>query len=146
MGYVLIGRPAIFAFNGVIILLCLGAMIIYFNLFGQVSSDIVRTMSHKDIDNDSFYLDTKFYVLLAAVGLLYPAIKRSVEELKIVSIGLFTCIVFITFTTIIMLGEDGTSNNPDEDLAEYWYLNFDRSTVTTLAAFIFSYSCQVNIF
>jgi amino acid permease len=145
IGYALIGRPAIFAFNGILVLLCLGSITIYFNLFGSVASGFFKSAFNKQ-DSKNFFLDPKFYILIAAAILIYPAFKRSIKELKIISIGLFSSIILLTFTMIVYIADEGTKYNNDHNLGKYWSFKFTRETVTALSVFIFSFSFQLTLF
>jgi amino acid permease len=47
IGFKLMGRASIFFINGVLVVLCIGLMFIYFNLFGDISAGL-----YKDIIDD----------------------------------------------------------------------------------------------
>lgn len=80
--------------NSMLIILCFGLLIAYWNVFGGIASSI-----YIDLYNDkvSVLARDNFYILLLGVLILSVIFKRMIKELKIVSIILFMgCIVFIT--------------------------------------------------
>jgi amino acid permease len=88
--------------NGTLLFMCLGSIIIYFNLFGSISSGLIKNVTGRN-GSDSFFLSSQFYIMLMAAANLVPIYMRAIKELKIVSILLFTSIISFTVFIIVYL-------------------------------------------
>jgi amino acid permease len=118
--------------NGLLVLLCLGNITIYFNLFGDIFSGLIRTLTDNE-HSTSFFMDPKFYILIMAVLNLLPIYQRAIKELKIVSILLFTSISIFTVFMVVYLAYQGTEQNPqriDDNFSYYWTFHFDNQTIS----------------
>jgi len=111
IGYTLLGRAFIFMMSIIIMLLCMGAMIIYFNIFGTIASSVVQDLTH---NNTSFFTNEPFYIIIMGVLNLIPVLKKSIKELKIVSIILSASVATFLVILIVWVCLDGFQN-PDPD-------------------------------
>lgn len=136
IGYKLIGRPFIFMMSIILMVLCMGAMIIYFNIFGTIASSLVQDLSH---NTTSFFTNEPFYIIIMALLNLFPILQKSIKELKIVSIILSLAVTTFLFILILWVSLDGFQN-PDSDKSVYWTIKFDLGTVNAISIFIFAYS------
>src|SRR5438105_847473 len=113
IGYTLLGRPSIFMLNGILLILCVGSVIIYFNLFGIIGSSLMQ-----DLLNDyseSFFFTMTFYILLLGIILLPLIFFRTIKEMKIISILLFTSIGVFVLTCILFSILESNNLNPDDN-------------------------------
>jgi amino acid permease len=136
IGYKLIGRPFIFMMSIILMLLCMGAMIIYFNIFGTIASSLVQDLTH---NTTSFFTNEPFYIIVMGVLNLYPVLKKSIKELKIVSVILSISVATFLIILIVWVCIDGFQN-PDPDYKPYWFFKFNLGTVNAFSIFIFAYS------
>ena len=100
IGYILLGRKSIFILNIIITLSVLGLTIIYFIIFGDITSSLIR----ENFDNkNSFLCKRPLYVLAIALLVLPLILKREVAHLKIASYILFLGIILFIVMFIIQL-------------------------------------------
>ena len=111
IGYKLLGRFSIFLINGMVLLNCLGGLIAYNNIFGNICVSIYKNIF--DDYQTSFFGDSRFYILILIVLIMPVIFKRTVGELKLVSIVLFVSVFVFVLTLMVYLIEKGTSLNMD---------------------------------
>jgi amino acid permease len=70
-------------------------------------------------NDDMFYTQAWFYVLIIALLALPLCLKREIKELKWPAILLFSAIVIFIIVLIIELSTQGTVHNPDA-VKEYY--------------------------
>ena len=117
LGYLLIGRPAIYTICAVILMQCMGVLMVYFIIFGDTMSEVFRQMvtgddvsgilSEEEVLADletkspavqAFCTRSAFVVFSAA--LLGPALfKKEMKEMKIFSYLLFITIILTVIVT-----------------------------------------------
>lgn len=123
MGFRLVGRFSIFFMNLILMLLCVGALIIYFNVFGGICASLVQGIFNAESD----ILTTKYlYVILLGVLNIVPILMKTIKELKIVSVILFGSLIAFLLTLLILAIAQGTDKNPDTNLSHYWAFKFDK--------------------
>lgn len=123
--------------NGMILTNCLGALIAYFNIFGNIMTSIYKDLGYS---GDSIFGNATFYVLLLAFLNMPPIFKRTVKELKIISYLLFISVMLFVVAILIELGVEGTKHNPDENFGQYYEVHFKRETITAISIFLWAYS------
>lgn len=70
---------------------------------------------------------------------LYTVLKKSIKELKIVSILLSISVATFLVILIVWVALDGFQN-PDPNYSNYWAFKFDFGTINAFSIFIFAYS------
>ena len=94
------GRCSIFFVNIVLIILALGLMVIYFDLFGQICAGLFRDIV-SDPNSGSFFAKKYFYVLVIGFLTMLFIHQKEIKELKILSIILFFCIAVMILVLFI---------------------------------------------
>lgn len=129
---------------GVVLFNCVGALIAYNNIFGSICLSIY--LLFKDANPDSIFADRKIYILGLACLNLPVIFRRTVGELKFISLLLFASIITFIVALFIQLGINGTTYNFDLDFGAYWGFHADRQSVTAITIFLWSYSFQLMLF
>lgn len=122
---------------------CVGSLIAYFNIFGNIMTSIVKDLG---ISKDSIFSEATLYILLLAILNMPPIFKRTVKELKIISYLLFLSVIIFVVAIMIELAVEGTSHNSDQSFAKYYEINFSRETITAVSIFLWAYSFQLIFF
>ena len=126
IGFKLLGRFSIYLMNGIILLLTIGLLIIYFILYGNIVSSLAKDFG---VDGNSFYGGPTFWIIIMAIVNSPPIFFRAIKELKAVSILLGVSIA--TFVTVLVIscvqtyaeGKDVITNG-DDDYSQYWDFKF----------------------
>ena len=134
LGYLLMGKPAIYAICGVILFQCMGVLMVYFIIFGDTMSEVFRQMvtgndiagimSDEEVLVDletkspavqAFCTRSAFVIFSAAI--LAPALfKKEMKEMKIFSYLLFLAVVVI----VIITGYDlATFDKPISEVIDF---------------------------
>lgn len=99
LGYILMKRASIFIISGILTLNGLGMCMIYFMIFGNTIGSIVAGINNFEGQPDTFITGSTFiyqrtiYILVLAMFLLPIIVKKELQELHIVSMGLFGSIL-----------------------------------------------------
>lgn len=101
IGFKLLGRNSIFLFNGMIFTLCFGLLIAYSNIFSGISTSFYKHLFNKD-EEESIFASSQFYIVLLAVLNLPIIFKRSIKELKIISVILFISVTIFVISLVIL--------------------------------------------
>jgi len=114
IGYILFKRNAIFGISFILALYSLGLCMVYFIIFGETMGRIVGSLSYgldKDIDtltgSAHFFTHRTPFIIGLAVLQLPVMIKKELQELHIVGVGLFTAImIFVVglFFQLVIFG------------------------------------------
>ena len=101
IGYLIIGRSAIFMFGFIYSVASLGLCMIYFITYGDTCGQLAASLVEGTELNSEWYTSRYFYILVLA-GLLAPIIlKKDLAELEWVSVVLFICLgLFILLSFI----------------------------------------------
>lgn len=126
------------------VLLTMGACIIYFNLFGSITSHLVLNI-REEKESISYVTSSKTWVLIIGAISLFPSLQKSLKELKIISFLLFGCTVLFCFLVFLYFCVNGTSLNTDSDFEAYWDFKVGKSTITAISVFLFAFTMQFNI-
>lgn len=153
IGFMLFKRNSIFVISAIIIFNSFGLMLIYFILFGDTLAGLVINMS--SVTKDDFMGQRAAYVIIITALLLPLAVKKQLEELKIVSVLLFVSIFSFIVITCVQLSIEGVEKyNADyvvprdfEFFDEHYY--FPKADVKFISGFsviLVSFGCQQNLF
>lgn len=94
MGFRLVGRYSIFIMNTILMLLCIGALIIYFNVFGNICANLIKNI----FNTENSFLTQKYLYIIILGGLnLFPVLMKTIKELKFMSIILFSSLVLFLY-------------------------------------------------
>lgn len=148
VGFKLLGRFSIYLMNGIILLLCIGLMLIYFILYGNIVSSLAIDFG---VHIDTFFAKPAFWIIIMAIINSPPIFFRAIKELKAVSILLGVSIV--TFVTVLVIyciqtyaeGKDKITNG-DDNYAQYWDFKIQRSVISSISLFILSFNFQITLF
>lgn len=99
MGFILFKRSSIFYICVIIILNSAGLMLIYFIVFGDTLSSLVKNLNDS-VDDDNFFGTRKAYVIILSTVLTPLILKKELQELKIISYFLFLAIFSFIMLTI----------------------------------------------
>lgn len=105
IGFVCMGRASIFIISTILLVSSAGLMIIYFIVFGDIFSSIIKQTCYADLkpDESKFLTQRTFYVMCLGLLLTPVIIKKELAELKIVSITLFVAIAIFVGIFIVEL-------------------------------------------
>jgi amino acid permease len=142
IGYMVMGRKAIFIIAGIQMVNALGLMMIYFVVFGDTSSQLIEALTGH---SGEFYCEKWFYVCLIA-GLLMPLIlQKDLSELKVISYVLFVSLFLFVFMNLAELLFDGrfVKESPGK---HFWIPTFNVELIQSLSITLVAYSYQQNVF
>jgi amino acid permease len=156
IGYVLFKRSSIFMISMVLIFNSFGLIMVYFIVFGDTLSSLVRNLSNGSITEQDFLGKRVAYVIILGSLLTPVVIKRELNEISILSVLLFVSIFAFIILTAIQLAQDGvseyntdfTSQSIEVDLfySDYMLPKFDMQLINSLSIFLVSFSFQQNLF
>tara|TARA_B110000285_G_C15055944_1_gene579575 strand:- start:761 stop:1438 length:678 start_codon:yes stop_codon:yes gene_type:complete len=112
LGFILFKRPSIFAISGLISVSGLGVTMLYFILFGKTFASFVAALSganniNTDFNGDRFEYTRTPYILGLGLLLIPILLKKELQELHLVSLGLFISILIFIFLLFVQLLEFG---------------------------------------
>lgn len=117
IGFVVLGRKSIFMISIILTLASSCLIMIYFIVFGDTFSSIVRDLFYYNLsseDQTSIFTTRLFYVIAIGIFLTPVILRKEMKEMKFVSYTFFTAILlFMLIFTIELLR--GNTVNPDED-------------------------------
>ena len=116
IGFLLLGRVSIFWICTVILVNSFGLLIIFFNTFGNICANVVKTLIWSDVPEgeENFGMKMECWVLVLAVCLLPSVFMKELAELKILSIALFVAaLVFVSSNLLELLIVGQENRNPD---------------------------------
>ena len=118
LGYVSMGSCSIFFIATLQVISCLGAMILYFVVFGDICASLIKQGFYPDEENalTKRYL----YILVLAIALIPIVIQKMLSEIKIVSILLFVTVTLFIALFLVQLIIEGDERNKDPDYSEYF--------------------------
>ena len=143
IAFKLLGRISIFMMSTVLLLLCMGCLVIYFNLFAKICVGLYDDFGGSHNDNQ-FTGDRRFYILIVGAVNMLPIYMKEIREMKFISVMLFASITTLAIVMIIYLSTEGAFPIPEG--VSYWSFKVDNKTVTALSVFIFSYMFQLTLF
>ncbi len=146
IGFVVLGRRSIFLISIILALGSYGLIMIYFIVFGDTFSSIVRNICYPDLalDQNNIFTSRLFYVVTLGLALTPVILRKEMKELKCVSITLFLSIgLFMLIFTLQLL--QGKTVNPDVE-HKYFSLIWDRELVTSFSIVLTAYTFQMNLF
>ena len=94
LGFILFKRPSIFIISALISISGLGICILYFILFGKTFASVVNSLS--GLSGDNVFTKTPF-ILGLGILLVPILVKKELQELHLVSLGLFISILLFIF-------------------------------------------------
>ena len=102
LGYILFKRKSIFSISGILSINSFGMCMVYFMIFGNTIASILGSVNGvKDVNTyltgDNFLYTRTMYILILAMLLLPVVIQKELQELHIVSMGLFSSIMLFIF-------------------------------------------------
>ena len=105
IGFVVLGRRSIFLISIILVLGSYGLIMIYFIVFGDTFSSIVRNICYPDqaLDQNNIFTSRLFYVVTLGVALTPVILRKEMKELKCVSITLFLSIGLFMFIFMLQL-------------------------------------------
>lgn len=115
LGYILFQRKAIFMISGILVLNSLGMCMVYFIIFGKTMGGIYAAMflGANDIESltgFSHLMTHRIPWISLLAGFLLPIMmKKQLQELHIVSVGLFGAIIIFVIILCFQLVFLGTS-------------------------------------
>ena len=116
IGYVLYKRSAIFFISFILSIYAFGLCMVYFIIFGKTMGKIVASIAFGlDVDIETlegsryFFSHRTPYIVGLAVLQLPIMIKKELQELHIIGVGLFTAIMIFIFGLFIQLCIFGTN-------------------------------------
>ena len=135
IGFALFGRPSLFMFATMIMILCSGLLIAYYNLLATICSSL-----YIDFYNSSGILaNDLFYKGMIGV-ILFPLIfKRTIKELKVVSIILFVSAMIFLVTLMNETINKKPEDISDKFLTDIFSAKLSRNSITSLSIFVFAY-------
>lgn len=102
IGYILFKRNSIFFISAILIFNSFGLMLIYFIVFGDTMASLVLNLS--GLSDENFFCNRAAYVIIITILLTPVAVKKQLEDLKIISQLLFASIFCFILITCIQLG------------------------------------------
>jgi amino acid permease len=102
IGYMVIGRNAIYMISSIQFLNSFGLMLVYFILFGDTSAQLVANVFN-DGNMTIWWCERFFYVLLLGAVLMPVILKKELAELEILSWILFGSIGLFILTDLWQL-------------------------------------------
>ena len=139
IGYLIIGRPAIFILGFIYFIASLGLCMIYFITYGDTLGQLVASIVGEEFDS-IWYTQRWFYILILT-GLLTPVVlQKDLAELEWISVVLFICLgLFIILCFIELVFDSNFKAPPIED--DIWYPNVkDPSTIGALQILTLAYA------
>lgn len=125
IGYVLYKRAAIFGISFILALYSFGLCMVYFIIFGETMGKITGAFAYGlQVDVDTLTGSAHFFThrvpFIIGLGVLQLPImiKKELQELHIVGVGLFTSImifIFILFVQLMIFGSAEFSYELDKD-------------------------------
>jgi amino acid permease len=108
LGYILMKRKSIFLISSILVVNSLGLCMVYFIIFGSTIGGIIAALAEGStfvvndyITGEVFMYQRTMYILILAAALFPVIIQKELQELHIVSMGLFGAI--LTFIFILFL-------------------------------------------
>jgi len=99
LGYVTMGRKSIYLISLLLVFIGTGCIIIYFIVFSRIAASLAQDILGEE--NKNILCDRRLYVLVLALLMLPLALKKKLDEMKVVSISLFVAIaLFISLSAI----------------------------------------------
>mmetsp|Transcript_32095 Transcript_32095/g.49074 ORF Transcript_32095/g.49074 Transcript_32095/m.49074 type:complete len:227 (+) Transcript_32095:17-697(+) len=103
IGFIILGRSAIYWISVIILANSLGLIIIYFSVFGENASLLMTNLFWQDVPEEepNFGMKPVCWILCLSVLLIPFVLKKELAEMKGVSVTLFAaCIVFVIVNTL----------------------------------------------
>mmetsp|Transcript_12699 Transcript_12699/g.21385 ORF Transcript_12699/g.21385 Transcript_12699/m.21385 type:complete len:311 (+) Transcript_12699:175-1107(+) len=154
MGFVLFKRSSIFFISGILIFNSFGLMMVYFIVFGDTMSSVVRNLSNETITAEDFFGKRVAYVIILGSLLVPLVLKKELNEISILSVLLFVSIFTFIILTIVQLGvhgiqdfnEDFRFEEPRVFYGDYFKPKLEINFIKAISIMLVSYSCQQNLF
>ena len=91
------GRPSVFVISSLVLINAMGSLIAYFNIFGGILASI-----HSDFTYDYQIIlsNPEIYIVILALMILPPMLKRTVSELAVIAYILFFTVILFELTMI----------------------------------------------
>lgn len=106
IGFILMGRSSVFIVSSLVLVLSVGCVIAYFNIFGGILASVYVDF----ISNDESILSrTEPYIIVLSLMILPPMLKKTVNELEVISRILFGTVILFVVTIIYSVATIGTA-------------------------------------
>ena len=148
IGFLIIGRSAIYWITIIILANSLGLIIIYFSVFGDTAKSIMVNIFWSDLPDDSnFGMERACWVMCLSVLLVPFIVMKELAEMKAVSVTLFVaCIIFVVINVLQIIIRGNDIENPDTDHSGYWVGTFDTNFILAFATISTAFNFNVNLF
>jgi amino acid permease len=144
IGFIIVGRKAIFinALNNLVTHICL--TMIYFMIFSATTTQFVGSLFDKSV-NEVWYTSKSFYVILLGVILIPVVLRKQLKQFKILATLLFTSIgIFILITFFLLTGDLRFTRSTKEE--NYLFPKYSFNTFSAILTTIVAYSYHSNVF
>ena len=145
IGYMIAGRKTIFWISGVVGIYTAGFVSMYFLVFGDIASSIIKQVMFDDKEGN-ILTKRSFYVFLLAAMCFPLIIRKNLGELKIASVVLFLGV--LSFLVIIggQLLFQGNTLNHDSSYKSYYITDNDLNMIKGLSIIAVSTPFHTNLF
>ena len=101
IGFLIIGRTAIFLLGFIYSIASLGLCMIYFITYGDTLGQLVASLVEGESLNSIWYTSRYFYILILAGLLSLVILKKELAELEWISVVLFICLFLFILLSFI---------------------------------------------